>query len=267
MTNIMLYPQLHNPFPIPPESLDSTSFASLPPQVALNVALVLTGARNAFQIDDEDTPDYDMGAQNLLAEIQAVVRRVAPQCAPLETFRNTLYSSRSAPRRAFWTVLWCRHNAEAASTGQALKRLERQLGADRGASVAEARTRSGDLVFGMRKMYREMQEMVGRILGLRCPPDAYLRQAGHEKSLYRIMFVCGTEFPLEHKFRAEMCRGAIPPDSILRDAQSYAAIANRMGLFVSVILQPTQRITTGVFVEDRYAFLANYQDNRKRPKS
>lgn len=241
-------------FPIDPKTIEPKLFTSLPMQVALNLALLLTGRRDAFQLDIEDIADD--GQDRLISTVQQVVHTVAPHCHPLVVYKN----SKDRVERSFWSILWVDHHRfgrERTFVESATNLLQ-----FRDMDVVEAtrrssRTRSAMTADDVRYL---KYELIGRMLGLNCSPRAFV---SHKTHRYRIMIVTmkhPNDFP--RTVKAQMCLSQ--PDileSLTRlkwDLDAFKPVATQLGLFVQGKVYPSQNLQNYLDYTEEHAFYPSY---------
>ena len=164
------------------QSINPTHFTRrrLPAQVALNLALLLTGRRDA-QLDAEDIATTGQGEADSHGA-GGVLARVAPHCHPLVVYKN---SSDSA-WRTFWSILWVDHHrfgrektfVECATNLLHFREMDDAEAMQRASRTRSATTWSTTPV--------TQSTNIGRMLGLDCSPRAFV---SHKTHRYRIMIV------------------------------------------------------------------------------
>ena len=252
-------------WPLPIDNIDPRPFESLPSSVGVNLALLLTGRRDAFQIDIEDVAN---DAQvRVIHECEAVSERLG--CRGLKHLRQ----SQPGVGRQFWTIIY--HESNVTEDIEELKRLLTMTGAD-SMEVAATRfhdegirtTRSGVVPALRVKNFQEAKYgLIGRILGLSCEADDFLTDSTFR---CRVMIKCSS-FPQEFGFvlKAQMCTGQFNTlksiEATTKDVFRFKPVVQRMGYFIQLTVAPIMKLYSEVpRSSDPEEFRPRYYDSAKR---
>lgn len=172
-------------WPLSLEKLDPHLFRKLPASVGLNLALLLTDRRRAFQIDIEDIDD---DAQTRVIELCEEVS-ASLGCHGVRHLRHSL----SGPGRRFWTIVY--HESGMTDEIRELKQLLMSKGADTTETAAlrlsdeGVVTRSGTVptAYRIESWTHKVYTLIGQVLGLSCDAKEFLKR--HAKQ-YRIIIKC-----------------------------------------------------------------------------
>ena len=220
----------------------------LPPQVAFNLACILTKRRRAFQLDYIDA-DHKEQHSSLVEKIKKAVKAMKPELV-IETFDFSALG-RGTSRR-FWTIFWIpsllpnRYIEYATKLKQVGNMDLPVLSFD-----DDFEEINDDQLQILIKEQNDLEKrevlvytLIGKMLDIICPVQYFLRRRGDEDTVRVIFYVrnlLNIDVDERHEFKAQMCVQKLDLTSLSQfytELLSFTKLAQALDMVVSMEFLP-----------------------------
>lgn len=216
---------------------------SLPPQVAFNLACILTKKRRAFQIDYNDREPDEHSA--LVQEIKKAAKAIKPELQ-IETYDFSALGRGN--NRSLWTIFWIPSllTQKYIDYAKKLKRIEHMplpvLSFD--PDFEEIDDDQLDILIKEEDELKEREKLVytliGKMLDINCPVQYFLRRGPDS---VRVVFYVRSEFNVHerYEFKAQMCIHDLMYSNLspfYTELYSFSTLAQTLNMIVSMEILP-----------------------------
>lgn len=217
----------------------------LPPQIAFNLACILTKKRRAFQLDSDDTEDNGDSHSVLVEKIKQAAKAIKPELA-IETFNFSALGRGTS--RSLWTIFWIPSllSQKYIKYAVKLKQVENMplpvLSFD-----ADFEDITDEQLDTLMREEDELEEreilvytLIGKMLDIKCPVQYFLSRGPDS---IRVIFYVRTLFNVHerHEFKAQMCVHEILYSNLSQfytELLSFTKLGQSLDMIVSMEFLP-----------------------------